>query len=121
MIQLPNYNLLRYELGIVKLHKNMTTLQYFEEFHSKYNNYRPELFDWYQTLSKEQLQNLDIVKSVITEQHRYNHNKLKTVYFNLKYLNYAINISTRTVIFEVYHTFLGPDDIHTVYNVRANS
>jgi len=63
-MQLPNYNILRYELDLLNLYKDVEPLSFFKNIHNKYvnSNQIELLYNWYDSLSTQQLKNLGITK-----------------------------------------------------------
>jgi len=59
----PNYNLIRYEIGIAKEYpiKNYDQFSIFYRLNKKYQQHEyPQLFSWYESLTEQQLEDVDL-------------------------------------------------------------
>jgi len=60
-MKLPNYNLIRYEISDIDSDKDQYQIYlFYVSLCKKYTNFQKELFDWFKTFSKKELQRIHI-------------------------------------------------------------
>lgn len=60
MMNTPNYNLVRYELGLIDIGKAYS--QFYKDLLTKYQHNTSILFDWFASLTEQQLWDIRLVR-----------------------------------------------------------
>jgi len=103
MSNLPNYNVVRYELS----NYSGSPFEYLKRLHCRYidniDHRKAEIFDWYNVLTPQQLKNINISKEECLVVRRSNEKLYDTV-FKLSYIN-IYNIKTKSNILSKFHIY----------------
>jgi len=123
LAKMPNYNLLRYEFGWIKNETPMTitTLAFLRTIHNRYNEHQFEdVFEWYNSLTDNQLSGLDIYKSQNVSQHKSHTFTPMNISFILRYKNGFEEESTCTLVDRYYYYIYETRKFKWSYSVLVN-